>query len=63
MSTPDRDEHLQLIEDCEARESRLSDWDRQFLDSVKRQLEGGGSLTEKQSDKLGEIWERATARG
>lgn len=60
---PDRDEQLQQIEDCENRESRLTDWDRSFLDSIKRQLEGGGSLTEKQSDKLDEIWERATSRG
>jgi hypothetical protein len=59
----DREEQLQQIEDCENRESRLSDWDRSFLDSIKRQLEGGGSLTEKQSDKLDEVWERATARG
>lgn len=57
------DDHLQLIEDCENRESRLSDWDRSFLDSIKRQLEGGGTLTEKQSDKLDEIWERVTAKG
>lgn len=62
MSTPD-DDHIQLIEDCEARESRLSDWDRTFIDSIKRQLAAGRTLTTKQADKLSEIWERATARG
>lgn len=56
-------EYLQLIEDCEARESRLSDWDRQFLDSIKNQLADGRPLSRKQTDKLDEIWERATARG
>jgi hypothetical protein len=57
------DDPLQLIDDCENRESRLSDWDRQFIDSIKRQLEAGRPLTTKQLDKLGEVWERATARG
>lgn len=56
-------EHLTLIEDCEARESRLSEWDASFLDSIKRQIESSRALTPKQSDKLDEIWERATARG
>ena len=31
-------EYLQLIEDCEQRESRLTEWDATFLDSIKRQL-------------------------
>lgn len=57
------DEHLQQIEDCEARESRLTDWDRGFIDSIKAHLTGGGSLSEKQAAKLDEIWERATTRG
>ena len=56
-------ETMQLIEDCEARESRLSDWDGQFLDSLRRQLEAGRTLSEKQDAKLNEIWERATANG
>lgn len=56
-------EYLQLIEDCEARESRLSEWDGTFLDSIKKQIENGRSLSPKQIEKLDEIWERATARG
>jgi nitrate/nitrite-specific signal transduction histidine kinase len=58
-------EHLQMIEDCETRESRLTEWDAQFLDSIKNQLGKGlfPSLTSKQADKLDEIWERATAQG
>ena len=54
---------MQLIEDCEARESRLSDWDAQFIDSLRHQIEAGRSLSEKQDSKLNEIWERATAKG
>jgi hypothetical protein len=56
-------EYLQLIEDCERREARLSDWDGQFLDSIKRQIAEGRHLSKKQTEKLDEIWERATARG
>lgn len=59
----DDSEHLTLIEDCETRESRLSEWDCGFLDSIKKQLERGRSLTEKQAETLDKIWERATAKG
>ena len=57
-------EYLELIEDCEARESRLTDWDRSFLDSIRSQIESRSiALSPKQSEKLDEIWERVTARG
>jgi len=35
------DEALQMVADCEARESRLSDWEAEFVDSIRRQLERG----------------------
>jgi len=54
---------LQMIEDCEARESRLSDWDGTFLDSIKARLDAGNSLTPLQAEKLDQIWERVTAKG
>ena len=54
---------MQLVEDCESRESRLSDWEREFIDSLKAQLSTGHSLTGRQSDTLNDIWDRATARG
>lgn len=56
-------ECVTLIEDCEARESRLDDWQRQFIDSIRRQLERGQRLTRQQQEKLDEVWEHATARG
>jgi len=56
-------EQMTLVEDCEARESRLSDWERQFIDSIKSQLTNGLSLSQKQSDHLDEVWEKATAKG
>lgn len=57
------DEHLRQIEDCENREQRLSDWERGFIDSIRRQLEAGNTLTEKQAETLDRIWERVTAKG
>lgn len=56
-------EYLQLIEDCTARQERLTDWDRTFLDSIFNQIASKRPLSPKQIDKLDEIWERATARG
>lgn len=57
------DEYFTQIEDCEARESRLTEWEGGFLDSIKKQLEQGRSLTSKQIEVLDRIWEKATARG
>ena len=59
------DEYLQQIEDCEARESRLTDWDRGFLDSLKAQLTRRvpRPLTARQIDVLDSVWERATKKG
>jgi len=59
----DTTEHMTMIEDCEARESRLSEWDASFIDSIKRQIVDGRSLSKKQAETLDEVWERATARG
>ena len=47
----------------EAREERLSDWERGFCDSLRRQLEQGRRPTPKQIEALDRAWERATARG
>lgn len=54
---------MTLVEDCEARQAQLTDWELVFVDSIRRQLEAGRSLTPKQAATLDEIWERATARG
>jgi len=59
----DRAEQMQLVEDCERRESRLGDWERGFIDSIKRQLEQGQGLMPKQDEALNEIWDRMTAKG
>lgn len=57
----DNNEHATLIEDCIKRESKLSDWERSFIDSIEKQLEEPGYvLSPKQADRLDEIWERVT---
>ena len=56
-------EHAQMIDDCEARESRLSDWERSFVDSISEQIAQGISLTPRQAETLDRIWEKATERG
>jgi hypothetical protein len=57
------DEYLTLCDDCEARESRLSDWERGFVESIRSRLENKIPLTPKQTEMLSNVWERATARG
>lgn len=57
------DEHLEMIADCEARESRLTEWEAGFIDSVRNQIEDGRSLSQKQGSTLCKIWEATTERG
>ena len=54
------DDIAQMIEDCEARDSKLSEWEQQFIDSIGRQLAKNGSLSQKQRERLEQIWERIT---
>ena len=54
------DEVPQIITDCENRESKLSDWERTFIDSVKTQTTNGRALTEAQKSRLEVIWDKVT---
>lgn len=56
-------EYIQLLDDCEAREERLTDWERSFVDSLRRQIEAGRSPSTKQIDTLDNIWEKVTKKG
>ncbi|KKL19927.1 hypothetical protein LCGC14_2460580 [marine sediment metagenome] len=49
-----------MIEDCLQRESKLSEWEAEFIDSIDSQLRGEGSLTQKQQEMLERIWDRIT---
>ena len=57
------DEYLTMIEDCEARESRLTEWEAEFLESISSWLAKDRALTEKQTETLERIWEMVTANG
>lgn len=57
------DDIEQLIEDCEHRESRMSDWEREFIDSINKQLRDGRTLSEKQVGVLNKIWDKVTEKG
>ena len=57
-----QDEYVTLLDDCEQREERLSEWERGFVDSLRRQIEQGRRPTPKQLEALDRAWERATAR-
>lgn len=63
MTAPWMDEYVQMLKDCEDRESRLNDWERGFVDSVGKYIENGGSISGPQIETLEKIWERATKRG
>lgn len=56
----DMDEFRQMIDDCEVREERMTDWERGFIDSLSRRE---APPTEKQLDTLNSIWDRVTERG
>lgn len=52
-----------MIDDCEKRESRLTDWEREFIANVSEQLGRGRGLSPKQAETLERIWDKATERG
>jgi hypothetical protein len=54
------EDHSQMIDDCINRESKLSDWERGFIDSIRSQVDKGNTLTPKQAETLDAIWERVT---
>jgi hypothetical protein len=57
------DVFMQLVDDCEKRESRLTEWEQQFIDSMRNRLQQSIPLTPKQEETLDKIWEKATKNG
>ena len=49
----------QMIEDCENRDTQLTEWEQSFIDSIGRQE----ALTQKQAETLDKIWEMVTENG
>jgi hypothetical protein len=60
MSSPN--DLLDLVDDCEHREQRLTDWEREFIDTIRNRIEANRGVTPAQEDKLLEIWDRVTTR-
>lgn len=57
------DVFMQQVEDCILRESRLTEWEINFIDSIRSRLEAEIPLTAKQEETLDRIWNHATAKG
>jgi len=58
-----QDEYQTLIDDCVNRESRLTDFERGFIDGLARYIDSGKRPTPDQIELLSNIWEKATAKG
>lgn len=56
-------QYREVIDDCRKRDKMLNAWDADFLDSIENRLNEKRILTPKQTDKLDEIWEKATSKG
>lgn len=54
------DEIQSMLDDCEKRSEKMSDWECEFIDSISDQLGRGRGLTEKQEQILERIWEKVT---
>lgn len=50
----------QMIEDCENRESKMNDWERDFIQSVREQVDRGNGMSPKQIETLEAIWDKIT---
>lgn len=53
------DEHQQMIEDCMERDTKLTEWEQRFIDSLAKQV-SHRALSERQAERLEQIWERVT---
>ena len=51
------EEHETMIEDCEKRSEKLTDWECDFIDSLSRR---DRELTTKRAETLEQIWDRVT---
>ena len=57
------DDCREMIDDCSDRESQMSEWECDFIESIDEQLYDTKSLSTKQIDVLNRIWEKVTKRG
>lgn len=55
--------YIEQIEDCENRQSKMTDWEVGFISSIRSQIEDGKRPTPKQIETLDNIWEKITSKG
>ena len=53
-------EYLTMIEDCEKRSEKMTEWEQTFVDSLSHQLGTRNFITDKQIEVLDRIWEKVT---
>lgn len=59
MKPYDEEEIKVMILDCQKRESKLSEWEYDFIENLYDQL-GYKPFAQKQLEILGKIWDRIT---
>ena len=60
MDKNDVEETMTMINDCQDREKKMNEWEREFMDSIRSQLVSTGNLSEKQLAILNRVWEKVT---
>lgn len=53
-----RNEEARLLSELADVADKLNDWESQFVESLSNQLDNGRTLSERQRDKLIEVYER-----
>lgn len=54
------DDFVLMVSDCEQRESKLTEWEGKFIDSIGNQLSETQRISPKQIESLEKIWDRVT---
>lgn len=57
------DDAEQMICDCENRDRWLTEWECEFLTSLRQRLSMGKETSERQDEILNRIWDKVTSRG
>ena len=56
----DQDEISTFIKDCDDRESKMTEWERNFIQSIREQFDRTETLSLKQNETLEQIWDKVT---
>lgn len=54
------DEITDMLEDCEENESQLTDWEQDFIQSIRERVGRNQGLSPKQEEILERIWDKVT---